>query len=210
MVERLRDQGIADERVLAAMGRVERHRFVPEAMISKAYSDHRLPIGQGQTISQPWTVARLAELLEVESGCRVLEIGSGCGYQAAVLVEMGLIVYTVERHAELARSAAERLRVLGYLGASVSHFDGTYGWAAMAPYKGIVVTAAGPTIPPALVRQLAPGARLVLPKAISEDQQRLVVVTRGEDGKPVETDHGPASFVPLIGRFGYPEAPNGS
>ncbi len=203
MVARLRQQGIRDERVLEAMLRVPRELFLQEGLRGQAYADARLPIGHGQTMSQPWTVARLAELLAAPQGTRVLEIGAGSGYQAAVLVEMGLIVFTVERHAGLARSASTRLRELGYLGATVKHFDGTYGWAAMAPYHGIIVTAAGPEVPPALVRQLAPEGRLVLPRAAADGSQRLVVVRRELDESLAEEDHGPASFVPLIGRYGY-------
>lgn len=205
MVDRLRSQGILDERVLAAMLAVPRERFVPAALRGQAYDDARLPIGQGQTISQPWTVARLAELLGVEPGGKVLEIGAGSGYQAAVLAEMGLRVYSVERHAELARGAAEVVRELGYLSVTIKHFDGTYGWAAMAPYDGIVVTAVAPETPQPLVRQLDAGARLVLPRARGDGCQRLIVVTRDSGGRVVEEDHGAASFVPLIGRYGYEE-----
>jgi len=201
MVERLRQQGIKDERVLAAMNAVPRELFVPPALRVKAYQESRLPIGEGQTISQPWTVARQSELLAVPPGKRVLEIGTGSGYQAAVLGAMGLIIFSVERHASLARSADALLRSLGYLSVTVKHFDGTYGWAAQAPYDGILVTAAAPEVPDALVRQLRDGGRLVLPLARGAEQ-RLVVVVRFRHGFR-EEDHGPASFVPLIGRFGY-------
>lgn len=205
MVERLKSQGIVEPRVLAAMAVVPRERFVPEALRGQAYDDARLPIGQGQTISQPWTVARLAELLRAPEGGKVLEIGAGSGYQAAVLAEMGLRVYSVERHAELARAAAKLVRELGYLSITVKHFDGTYGWGAMAPYDGIVATAVAPETPQPLVRQLAPGARLVLPRAERDGSQRLVVVTRDAGGRVVEEDQGAVSFVPLIGRYGYEE-----
>lgn len=205
MVDRLRSQGIADRRVLEAMAAVPREAFVPEALRGRAYEDERLPIGEGQTMSLPWTVARMCELLDAAPGSKVLEIGSGSGYHAAVLAAMGLIVFSVERHAALAREAAARLRSLGYLSATVKHFDGSYGWAAQAPYAGILVTAAAPEIPSALVGQLAPGGRLVLPLARDPEgkEQRLVVVTV-DSGQLVEQDHGEASFVPLIGRFGYP------
>ncbi len=205
MVDRLRAQGIAERRVLEAMAAVPREAFVPEALRGRAYEDERLPIGEGQTMSLPWTVARMCELLGAAPGARVLEIGSGSGYHAAVLAAMGLIVFSVERHATLARDAAQRLRSLGYLSATVKHFDGSYGWAAQAPYSGILVTAAAPEIPSALVGQLEPGGRLVLPLAREPEgrEQRLVVVTL-DAGRLVEQDHGEASFVPLIGRFGYP------
>jgi protein-L-isoaspartate(D-aspartate) O-methyltransferase len=205
MVDRLRSQGIADGRVLEAMIAVPREEFVPEALRGRAYEDERLPIGEGQTMSQPWTVARMCELLAVGPGAKVLEIGSGSGYHAAVLAAMGVIVFSVERHAALARTAAARLHRLGFLSATVKHFDGSYGWAAQSPYDGILVTAAAPEIPSALVAQLAPGGRLVLPLARDAEgrEQRLVVVTV-DAGRLVEQDHGEASFVPLIGRFGYP------
>ncbi|RMG44820.1 MAG: protein-L-isoaspartate(D-aspartate) O-methyltransferase [Acidobacteria bacterium] len=208
MVARLRRQGLRDPRVLAALAAVPRERFVPEALASRAYEDARLPIGEGQTISHPWTVGRLAELLQVSAGDKVLEVGTGSGYQAAVLAAMGLRVFSLERRPALARSAAARLRELGFLGVTVKNFDGTYGWAAEAPFDGIVVTAGGPEVPPALLRQLRDGARLVMPIA-RDGRQRLLVVTR-QGKRFVEEDHGPASFVPLIGRFGYPTPPGRS
>ncbi|MDQ7086735.1 MAG: protein-L-isoaspartate(D-aspartate) O-methyltransferase [Acidobacteriota bacterium] len=211
MTERLARQGIADPRVLGALGRVPRHLFVDPALAGQAYEDVRLPLGLGQTISQPWTVARLAELVQAPEGSRVLEIGAGSGYQAAVLAEMGLIVFTVERHAELARTAAARLRELGYLRATVKHFDGSYGWAAMGPYRAVVVTAAAPEVPDTLLRQLETGGRLVLPLARDgEDEQRLVVVRKLPGEAFEQEDHGAASFVPLIGRYGYGRDPKGS
>jgi protein-L-isoaspartate(D-aspartate) O-methyltransferase len=202
MIQRLRTQGIRDEAVLGAMERVPRERFVPDAVRLRAYEEGRLPIGLGQTISQPWTVARMTELLQPRPGMRVLEIGTGSGYQAAVLGELGAIVYSVERHATLARRSAAMLRELGYLSVTVKHFDGTYGWAAEAPYGGIIATAAGPEIPQPLVNQLGEGGRLVLPIAREDGTQRLVVIERRGD-QVHQTDHGPASFVPLIGRYGY-------
>lgn len=206
MVDRLKEQGIRDPLVLDAIGRVPREQFVPAALSGRCYDDGRLPIGEGQSISQPWTVARMSELLCVKPGERVLEIGTGSGYQAAVLGMMGLIVFTVERHASLARQSGELLRRLGLMSVTVKHFDGTYGWAAQAPYRGIIVTAAGPSIPPALVTQLAEGGRLIIPVARG-NEQRLTAVEKNADGTTREEDHGPAQFVPLIGRFGYREAP---
>lgn len=204
MVERLRAQGIKDERVLTAMGVVPREKFVPEGLQGRAYEDERLPIGEGQTISLPWTVARMSELLQAPPGTRVLEVGAGSGYQAAVLAKMGLIVFAVERFASLARTAAKTLRTLNYLSATVKHFDGTYGWAALAPYSGILVSAAAPEVPSALVQQLRDGARLVLP-LVQGEEQRLIVVTRKANGT-TQHDCGPASFVPLVGRFGFPKS----
>jgi len=209
MVADLRAAGIRDERVLLAMARVPRERFVPESFRGRAYRAQRIPLGLGQTMSMPWTVARLAELLEAPPGSRVLEIGTGSGYQAAVLAEMGLRVFSLERHARLAREAARRLRELGYLGVTVKHFDGTFGWAAEAPWAGIVSTAAGPRIPRTLVDQLAPGGRLVLPVELAEGGQRLRVVTRLPGGGTREEDAGPASFVPLVGRYGWQRGPGG-
>ncbi len=202
LVDGLRQAGIRSEEVLAAIGRVPRHEFVPEPIRFRAYEDVRLPIGLGQTISQPWTVARMCELAGDIDGRRVLEIGTGSGYHAAVLAELGAIVFSLERHGALAAAAARTLRRLGYLQVSVKQFDGTYGWAAEAPYAAIIATAAGPAIPGTLVRQLAEGGRLVLPVA-EERAQRLVRVTRLSDGGVEREDCGPASFVPLIGRFGY-------
>ncbi len=204
LVERLRGQGIADARVLDAIGAIPRERFVPEALRGQAYEDVRLPIGLGQTISAPWTVARMSELLAAPKGSKVLEIGTGSGYQAAVLAAMGLIVFSVERHADLARTAAERLRAMGLLNVSVHHFDGTYGWAAWAPYRSIIVTAAGPEIPATLVKQLDDGGRLVMP-LVRDGQQRLVVASRGLAGVLATQDHGAADFVPLVGRYGFPQ-----
>lgn len=206
MVERLKAQGIQDTRVLEAMSRVPRELFVALALRGQAYEDVRLPIGLGQTISQPWTVARMCELLEAPPGTRVLEVGGGSGYHAAVLGEMGAIVFSVERHADLAREAAERIRRLGYLRVNIKHFDGTYGWAAWAPFRAVLVTAAAPEIPDPLVRQLEDGGRMVLPLVRPQDKaQRLVVVTRRGD-QVTQEDHGPADFVPLIGKYGFDPA----
>lgn len=204
MVERLRRQGIADPRVLDAIAGIPREQFVPEALRGRAYEDERLPIGEGQTMSLPWTVARMCELLDAPAGGKVLEVGAGSGYHAAVLAAMGLVVFAVERHAALARAAAERLHRLGFLSATIKHFDGSYGWAAQAPYDGIVVTAAAPEVPAALVAQLRPGRRLVIPLARGEGREQRLVVVTVDGGKFVEQDHGEASFVPLVGRYGFP------
>lgn len=207
MVERLRQAGIKSEAVLDAMLHVPREAFVPAAVRGRAYEDERLPIGLGQTISLPWTVARMTELAGAIAGSRVLEVGTGSGYHAAVLSQMGAIVFSVERHADLARRAGATLRQLGFLSVTVKHFDGTYGWAAEAPYAAILAAAAGPEVPSTLVAQLATRGSLVLP-VLRDGEQRLVRVTRLETGS-IEEDCGAASFVPLIGRYGFEGPRNG-
>lgn len=205
MVEtQLRTRGIADERVLAAIGAVAREAFIAEGLRRSAYADDALPVEAGQTISQPYIVARMTELLALEPGDRVLEIGTGSGYQAAVLAELGCQVVTVERHAELALGARARLERLGYAGrVEVRVGDGSLGVPGGAPWRGILVAAAAPRIPDALRGQLDPaGGRLVLPVG-GRDRQELVVVTRDGD-RWTETSDGPVVFVPLIGEGGYP------
>ena len=205
MVERyVQARGVDDPRVLSAMREVPRHRFVPEPLRAKAYGDHSLPIGHGQTISQPSVVGLMTQRLAVQPGQKVLEIGTGSGYQAAVLSRLARTVYSLERIDELARSAAHTLSELGYQNVSVKAFDGTYGYPAAAPYDRILVTAGTAEIPETLLTQLAVGGRLVAPVGPSE-RQRIRVVRRRktdfarEDGEEVV-------FVPLIGRFGRPPA----
>jgi protein-L-isoaspartate(D-aspartate) O-methyltransferase len=206
MVERLRDHyGIRDPRVLEAMGAVPRHLFVPEALRSRAYGDHALPIDANQTISQPYIVARMSELLGLHPDDRVLEIGAGSGYQTAVLAILAAQVYAIERVADLARVAQARIRELDIHNATVKCFDGTMGWTAHAPYDAIIVAAAGPEIPQPLLAQLKVGGRLVLPVGEKRDEQQLVSVTRRENDYLTEY-HGPCAFVPLIGRHGWPAA----
>jgi protein-L-isoaspartate(D-aspartate) O-methyltransferase len=203
MVERLRDHyGIRDPRVLAALGDTPRHLFVPEALQSRAYGDHALPIAANQTISQPYIVARMSELLEVDRHSRVLEIGAGSGYQTAVLAKLAGQVYSIERIAELAREAQARIRSLGIYNATVKCFDGTLGWNAHAPYDAVLVAAGGPEVPEPLVAQLKVGGRLVIPVGSTRESQQLVRVVRTEDGF-VREEHGPCAFVPLIGRYGW-------
>lgn len=203
MVGRLRDHyGIRDVRVLEAMRNVPRHRFVPEALQSRAYGDHALPISANQTISQPFIVARMTELLELDANSRVLEIGAGSGYQTAVLSQVAAQVYAIERIGDLAREAMGRIRQLDIYNATVKCFDGTLGWAANAPYAGILVAAGGPTIPEPLIAQLKVGGRLVVPVGESRDSQRLVRVIKTETGRR-EEDHGGCAFVPLIGQHGW-------
>lgn len=203
MIERLRDHyGIRDERVLRAMRDVPRHRFVPEALQSRAYGDHALPIDANQTISQPFIVARMTELLELTRDSRVLEIGAGSGYQTAVLARLGAHVYAIERIPELARQAQARMRELGIHNATIMCFDGTLGWNAHAPYDAALVAAGGPSIPEPLIAQLKTGGRLVVPVGERRDAQRLIRIIRTEDGYKQE-DHGACAFVPLIGRYGW-------
>lgn len=202
MVERLRKRyRIRDERVLAAMAKLPRHLFVLEAMRGHSYGDHALPIDLGQTISQPYIVARQTELLEVTKQDRVLEIGAGSGYQTAVLAEVAGQVFALERLPELAKRAQAMLQQLGINNATIRCFDGTYGWSEFTPYKGILVAAASPEIPKPLVEQLTIGGRLVIPIG-NEKEQRLIRVTRTEEGTKME-DHGACQFVKLIGKFGW-------
>jgi protein-L-isoaspartate(D-aspartate) O-methyltransferase len=203
MVERLRAHyGIRDPRVLDALGEVPRHLFVPEALQGRAYGDHALPIAANQTISQPYIVARMTELLEATRESRVLEIGAGSGYQTAVLARVAGQVYAIERIAELAREAQARIRSLGIYNATVKCFDGTLGWSAHAPYDGILVAAGGPDVPEPLLAQLKVGGRLVIPVGPSRGSQKLVRVVRTDEGYQHE-DHGSCAFVPLIGRYGW-------
>ena len=203
MVERLREHyGIRDERVLEAMRTVPRHAFVPEALQGRAYGDHALPINANQTISQPYIVAKMTELLEVDKDSRLLEIGAGSGYQTAVLAKVAGQVYSIERIADLAREAQGRIRKLGIYNATVKCFDGTLGWAANAPYDAILVAAGGPQSPEPLVAQLKIGGRLVVPIGSTRDVQRLVRVIKTETGHN-EEDHGGCAFVPLVGRHGW-------
>ena len=203
MVARLRDHyGIRDARVLEAIRNVPRHFFVPEALQSRAYGDHALPISANQTISQPFIVARMTELLELDRDSRVLEIGAGSGYQTAVLSRIAAQVYAIERIGDLAREAQARIRQLDIYNATVKCFDGTLGWAAHAPYDAILVAAGGPTIPEPLIAQLRIGGRLVVPVGDSRDSQRLIRVIKTETGRRVE-DHGGCAFVPLIGQHGW-------
>lgn len=197
LVDQLEADGIGDQRVLRAMRRVPRHEFVPAGLRTFAYDDRPLPIGNDQTISQPYVVARMSELAEVERGERVLEIGTGSGYQAAVLAEMGAEVWSIEIVGELARTARERLARLGYEQVRVRHGDGYQGWREHAPFDAIVLTAAPPRIPEPLKAQLAVGGKLVAP--VGEGVQELVVLTRTERGFRTERFDA-VRFVPMTGR----------
>src|SRR5438045_5013739 len=190
MVERLRDHyRIRDEKVLEAMRSVPRHFFVTEALRGRAYDDNALPINFNQTISQPFIVARMSELLELDKQSRVLEIGAGSGYQTAVLSQLASQVYAIERLGELAREAQARIRALGIYNATVKAFDGTLGWNAHSPYDAILVAAGGPAIPEPLVAQLKIGGRLVIPIGETRESQKLVRVIKGDNGNKIE-EHG--------------------
>ena len=203
MVARLRDHySIRDGRVLEAMRLVPRHLFVSEALQGRAYGDHALPISANQTISQPYIVARMSELLELDEKSRVLEIGAGSGYQTAVLARLAAQVYSIERIADLAREAQARIRQLGIYNATVKCFDGTLGWSAHAPYDAILVGAGGPDIPEPLLAQLKVGGRLVIPVGESRAAQRLMRLIKSEKGYR-EEDHGACAFVPLVGQHGW-------
>jgi protein-L-isoaspartate(D-aspartate) O-methyltransferase len=203
MVQRLREHYlIRDPRVLDALNAVPRHLFVPEALQGRAYGDHALPINANQTISQPFIVARMTELLELDERSRVLEIGAGSGYQTAVLAQLAAQVYAIERIAELARQAQARIRKLGIYNATVKCFDGTLGWSAHAPYDAILVAAGGPEVPEPLEAQLKLGGRLVMPVGTTRESQTLVRIVRTETGLTRE-DHGACAFVPLIGHYGW-------
>jgi protein-L-isoaspartate(D-aspartate) O-methyltransferase len=202
MVERqLRRRGITDERVLSAMARVPRELFVPASVVAHAYDDGALPIGHGQTISQPYVVATICSLLGLKGHERVLDVGTGSGYQAAVLAELAGEVVTIERIAALAAEARARLAAAGYSTVEVHVGDGSLGVPERAPFDGIAVAAAAPIVPPALYAQLADGGRLVLPRG-SRWGQELVLVVRGPDG-PVERRSIPCRFVPLLGDEGF-------
>jgi len=196
-------RGVRDPRVLEAMRTVAREAFVPPELAEFAYNDSPLPIESQQTISQPYIVALMTEALALEPGDRVLEIGTGSGYAAAVLARIAREVYTVERHEELARVASRRLRALGFENVHVLHADGTLGWPDHAPFDAIVVAAGGPKIPPPLLEQLAIGGRLVIPVGDGRDLQKLVRITRSRDGRLHEEDLGDVRFVPLIGVQGW-------
>lgn len=204
MIVRLRDHyKIADERVLGVMNRVPRHLFVPEAIKHQAYKDNALPIEGKQTISQPYIVARMTELLELKTGAKVLEIGAGSGYQTVILSQLASSVFAVERVLQLCEEANNRLNKLGIRNVNLKCDDGTLGWKIYAPFDGILVAAGSPDIPTPLVYQLKIGSHLVIP--IGEDQrsQRLIRVTRQTEKEFITEDFGACAFVPLIGEHGW-------
>ena len=204
VAQQLERRGVRDARVLEVMATTPREAFVPGVPASVAYDDRALPIDAGQTISQPYIVARMTELLKVEPGDRILEIGTGSGYQAAVLARLGARVTSIERHPDLADDARERLAALGIEGVDVRVGDGSRGEPEGAPWDGIVVTAGAPSIPDALREQLAVGGRLVIPVG-PRSQQELIVVERRGPTDWVEWSDGAVVFVPLVGEAGWAE-----
>ncbi len=204
MVEnQLRARGIRDERVLAAMAKIPRHLFVPPGSQAEAYDDRPLPIGEGQTISQPYMVAVMTQSLDLKGGERVLEIGTGSGYQAAVLAELARSVFTMERLPGLLKKAEAVLKELGYENIRFQCGDGTQGWGERAPFDGIIVTAGAPEVPQILKEQLSDGGRMVIPVG-PRYSQTLFKVTR--EGKHFhEEDITGCVFVPLLGKFGWKE-----
>jgi len=204
----IRDRGVRSESVLAAMSVVPRHEFVPPSQAAVAYSDHALAIGEGQTISQPYVVAAMTQALALTGSERVLEIGGGSGYQAAVLSMLAREIIAMELLPSLAEAARERLARLGFLNVRVEHGDGSLGWLPAAPYDAILVAAAAPEIPPPLVEQLAEGGRLLIPVGSVEEQNLLRVVKRGN--QITQETLFACRFVPLRGRYGWQIEPQGT
>jgi protein-L-isoaspartate(D-aspartate) O-methyltransferase len=200
MVEHdLRDRGIRDKRVLAVMGEVPRHLFVDKRYRDQAYADHPLPIGEGQTISQPYVVALMTEALKLKPTDRVLEIGTGSGYQAAVLAWIVKDVYSVEIRKALSDRAAGRLKALGYRNVEVRYADGYFGWEKFAPFDAIIVTASANHIPPPLIKQLKEGGRLIIPLGSTVYYQTLTLVTKNRGGALTVEQLGSVAFVPMTG-----------
>jgi protein-L-isoaspartate(D-aspartate) O-methyltransferase len=204
VARQIRDRGIGDARVLDSMNRVPRHAFVPSDRISAAYFDQPLPIGDGQTISQPFMVAAMAASLGLSPDDRVLEIGAGSGYQAAVLSLLAKEVIAIETRSELAAVARERLARLGYANVRIEEGDGSLGYPSRAPYNAILVSAAAPSVPQPLIEQLAEGGRLAIPVGDAEAQQVLRLTRRGT--AMIREDLYHCRFVPLVGRHGWPES----
>ncbi|OIQ48750.1 Protein-L-isoaspartate O-methyltransferase [Pseudodesulfovibrio hydrargyri] len=200
--DQIQARGVTDERVLAAMRELPRHVFVEEALAYKAYSDGPLPIGEGQTISQPYIVALMSELLQVEPGMKVLEIGTGSGYQAAVLAHMGAEVHTVERIKKLFHAARKRFLDMRMFSVKLKLDDGTMGWPEEAPFDRIIVTAGGPEVPGPLVDQLADPGRMLIPVGESRRNQSLILVEK-KDGRVTREDKGGVAFVDLVGSHGW-------
>jgi protein-L-isoaspartate(D-aspartate) O-methyltransferase len=198
LLDLLAKEGISDPRVLEAMGRVPRERFVPDGLREHAYRNSPLPIGLEQTISQPLMVAVMVEALRIEPAHRVLEVGTGLGYEAAVLAELASEVFSVERHEPLATAAAERLRDAGYAKVQVRQGDGSHGWVEHAPYDGIVVAAASREVPLPLLEQLRIGGRLVIPYEFDSRNQQLFCITRVDEHRFAHENLGGVRFVPLV------------
>ena len=199
MIEKdIKGRGVTDRRVLEVMGRIQRHLFVDEKNRGMAYADHPLPIGEGQTISQPYVVALMTEALKLKPTDRVLEIGTGSGYQAAVLAEIAKEVYTIEIRKSLADTAAKRFKDLGYRNVKVKYADGYYGWEEYGPFDAIIITAAANHIPAPLIKQLKEGGRLIIPLGSTVYYQTLTVATKRKGDLDVE-QMGAVSFVPMVG-----------
>jgi len=194
----LKGRGIKEPRVLEAMGKIPRHLFVEESLLGEAYGDHPLPIGEGQTISQPYVVALMTEAVKLKPTDRVLEIGTGSGYQAAVLAEIVKEVYTIEIRKPLAETASKRLTQLAYKNVKVKYADGYFGWEEAAPFDAILITAATNHIPPPLLQQLKEGGRLILPLGSTTFHQTLTLITK-EKGELNVQEMGGVIFVPLVG-----------
>ncbi len=201
--QQIRIRGVVDPRVLAAVRQVPRHLFIPQHLWEQAYNDYPLPIGADQTISQPYIVALMTEILELKETDRVLELGTGSGYQAAILAELAAEVYSIDRMGDLANRARQVLDSLGYTNVQIRVGDGTLGWPEAAPFEGIIVTAGAPKVPRPLTEQLALGGRLVIPVG-DMFSQTLTCVRKTEAGLKFEY-HGGCRFVRLIGKYGWPE-----
>ena len=200
MISLLKDRGITDSRLLRAMTTIDRHIFVPEPFTSRSYEDCALPIGKGQTISQPYTVAFMTQALGLKEGDKILEIGTGSGYQAVVLAAMGAHVFTIERNPDLHATARKLVDRLGYRIATKCG-DGTVGWTEFSPFNGIMVTAGAPNIPQPLLKQLAEGGKIVIPVGDLENQTLVVVTRHGDQFERREIEG--FNFVPLIGKMGW-------
>lgn len=205
--EQLIPRGISDNSVLEAFRKVPRHKFIPQEFWESAYNDYPLPIGEGQTISQPYMVALMTELIHPHSADRVLEIGTGSGYQMAILAELVKEVYSVERFRSLAEKSEDALRSLGYKNCRIKVGDGTLGWEEYAPYDGIIVTAGSPALPPSLVRQVKDDGRLVIPVGSGFGQILTVLERSGESARTSEVCG--CVFVPLVGEEGWPDSKRG-
>jgi len=201
LVEKVRSKGIRDERVLKALATVPRHVFLENAFLEHAYQDKAFQIGEGQTISQPYTVAFQTELLQVKPGDKILEIGTGSGYQCSILMELGAKVYSIEYNWPLYQRAKNTMRELGYQ-PTLIHGDGTKGLPSFAPYDGIIVTAGAPRVPLSLIEQLNPGGRLVIPVG-DRRTQKMMLITKQPDGKISREEYTNFSFVPLLGEHGW-------
>lgn len=202
LMDFLRSNGKHDERVLTVMAGIPRELFVPKTMATDAYDDACLPIGEQQTISMPSVVAQMTSALELTGAEKVLEIGTGCGYQTSILCKLSKRVFTIERLKRLSETAVQRLQDMGYTNFTPMVGDGTLGWPAQAPFDRIIVTAAGPWVPSALVAQLAVGGVLVIPVGPQETTQKLIKIVKLADGTTEESTLGTVSFVPLVGEQG--------